>query len=1372
MTRSRRAFWILLPVALGSAYAFWGTGFAQTTGYRLVSSILDSGGGRHVSGSYVLTDSVGQLATGRKVSGSHVLTQGFLSAGGTSLLVTAANKAPQSAPVGQSNLAMLRLDLKAVGEANVTLSSLQVSRLGSAGDSDLTNVKLYTDTNASGEFEAAQDTRVGTTRSFSGGVATFTQLSFPLPSGEGKALFVVCDVASNAVAGRTFGISLESAASLTATNADHVSPTTPFPLSSNETAIENTLQEFTLEVTPASQAVLMGDRVEYQVKVVSIGGYSSAVTLSTPGLDAALTTSFGNTVLTPTPEGAVTSLSATAKDSAEARDYGITIQGVGADPESKTRSTTATLRVQDFTVTASPQTQQVLLGKRATFDLEVRCLNSFSNTVALTWAGDKADVTLSSAPADPVACGWKGTLEADATAAAQGRCTITVTGQSGARTKATQAILDVVPPTPSEIVLDNVPTGVEVGTKYRFKGHISPSPGSDQFEVTVLAKEPGSPGAQRDGQVGTVFNKADGTFEFDVTFDKAGGWSLVVSWGGVEGIAPDTSPDYQIPVMRDAGYAIIVAGRDWKGTVRPTNDPTNNKIISQCDRVYETLHQLGFQEDRLVYLSRHTPAPQQPRVSDDANLNNISGEIARLRGRANSSVPVLLYLADHGWRSQAGYELGAMRLGDENLRGTDLASWLAVSDLAAVPITIVYDACYAGSFLNPAATPPLTGPNRCLVAASAADKVSFTHPDQVGLMFSTEFFRYLGQGHTLCSAFQEARDAMLYLQPWKHLDYPTKLVFPDPQINYPSGSDLCERTLGVGTLGDAPVITAVEVTFPSKSRQPGPAVQGTVGERGTIAVRADAGLGFVRAVIVPPAPEVGDSTTGLVDLVYPTPRLDEMTPGVYEGFYEGFGETGTYLVYAFAARAAEGPDALLRATAPNPVQVRITKKATRSVGGGWHLLSCPLLPLDPAPAAAFGQPYQLKEWSSDPQQSGYRDPSRVDPGKGYWLFTGTAASPQVEGDFVSRLAPFAISLKRGWNLIGHPFDDWETLWSDCTVNGPSTPVGAANDTLAPVLYSHDPGTGYAVHLAGENSARLCPFDGYWTLALQDCTLHVPHKAAPSRSRRRSRSAETGDGVRWDVGLLATSSVGSAQVRLRVAPGATEGFDGLSQDVPSPPAGASALRAYFDRPQWRQPALAVGGEFMVDTRSASAPQWAWDFVVRLPGEAGNRGGIDTRSPAAPLPVTLSWADLAQVPRNVSLTIHDLSANMSRYLRTCTGYSFTLAPGEVRQFRVLALAHGAAPLRISNVAVAPTRGGGFTVQYSLSKPAQVQATIRSATGRVVGSMSSGRAAGAGINTLAFSGRAEGKTLGRGVYLVELTARTEEGQAARAIQTVTVR
>ncbi|PIZ49214.1 MAG: hypothetical protein COY42_04495, partial [Armatimonadetes bacterium CG_4_10_14_0_8_um_filter_66_14] len=120
------------------------------------------------------------------------------------------------------------------------------------------------------------------------------------------------------------------------------------------------------------------------------------------------------------------------------------------------------------------------------------------------------------------------------------------------------------------------------------------------------------------------------------------------------------------------------------------------------------------------------------------------------------------------------------------------------------------------------------------------------------------------------------------------------------------------------------------------------------------------------------------------------------------------------------------------------------------------------------------------------------------------------------------------------------------------------------------------------------------------------------------------------------------------------------------------------------------------------------------------------------------------------------------------RTTRSYQFTLTGETPRRFQLVVEPRTTSVLRLSGITVLPTRGGGLTVQYVLNKPAAVQATIRSAAGRVVATMDSGRAASAGVNTLTLSSRAAGKALPRGVYLAELTACTEDGQAARAVQT----
>jgi flagellar hook assembly protein FlgD len=72
--------------------------------------------------------------------------------------------------------------------------------------------------------------------------------------------------------------------------------------------------------------------------------------------------------------------------------------------------------------------------------------------------------------------------------------------------------------------------------------------------------------------------------------------------------------------------------------------------------------------------------------------------------------------------------------------------------------------------------------------------------------------------------------------------------------------------------------------------------------------------------------------------------------------------------------------------------------------------------------------------------------------------------------------------------------------------------------------------------------------------------------------------------------------------------------------------------------------------------------------------------------------------------------------------------------------------------------------MTISYELSSPAETQVAIRMG-GRVVRRLSTGRAAATGVNQFVWDMRDDqGRTLPAGAYLLEIMARSPEGDQTR--------
>jgi hypothetical protein len=415
-----------------------------------------------------------------------------------------------------------------------------------------------------------------------------------------------------------------------------------------------------------------------------------------------------------------------------------------------------------------------------------------------------------------------------------------------------------------------------------------------------------------------------------------------------------------------------------------------------------------------------------------------------------------------------------------------------------------------------------------------------------------------------------------------------------------------------------------------------------------------------------------------------------------------------------------------------------------------------LEPVDPAAPAVFAglpSPPIVYGWAG----GRYVWQPEVHRGSGYWLLVPSAggtvnlSGSEATGETAYPCAP-------GWSMVGYGRTTGQTSLGYCQLRRSGETknwdAAAASGWVADFAYTWDDiDQAYVLHKPA-SACALAPWQGSWVLALVDgLTLLTPAGRAPSPPKPRARAAGDATGEGWSVTLEASSREGRDSIALQVRPDATDGFDDYLRDTPKPPPAPTGLTLEFLRPDWRTTNPAGQTRFQTDTRAPMGTSPAvWDCQVRA-NQAN--GGLE---------VVLATPDLTNLPNHLTATLIDPEGGKTQYLRTTRAYRFVLTGEAPRRFQLVVEPRSTAALRIGALVVVPTRGGGFTVQYTLTGPATVQAQIRSASGRIVGTMGSGRAVGAGLNTLLWGGRSAARALPRGVYSVELTARTDGGQAAK--------
>jgi subtilase family serine protease len=205
------------------------------------------------------------------------------------------------------------------------------------------------------------------------------------------------------------------------------------------TLVVDPVGDFTLTVSPSSQSVGQGQNVGYGITVGSSGGFKAIVSLSVSGLPAGTTATLSPSSV----QGSgLVSLAITTAADTPAGTYTLTITGTSGP---LVHSTTATLIVTapDFSVTASPASQTILVGQSTSYTVTLSPLNGYAGTVNFSVSGVPAGATATLTPSSLTTSGTL-TLSVNTTSAiVPGTYPLVITGTDGVRTHSVTVNLEV-----------------------------------------------------------------------------------------------------------------------------------------------------------------------------------------------------------------------------------------------------------------------------------------------------------------------------------------------------------------------------------------------------------------------------------------------------------------------------------------------------------------------------------------------------------------------------------------------------------------------------------------------------------------------------------------------------------------------------------------------------------------------------------------------------------------------------------------------------------------------------------------------------------------------------------------------------------------
>jgi hypothetical protein len=205
--------------------------------------------------------------------------------------------------------------------------------------------------------------------------------------------------------------------------------------------------DFSISASPTGLGIAPGGTGSYVVTVNSVSGGPQSVALSLSGAPPGVSASFSPPSGTPPFSS---TLSVTSTSSVSPGAITLTITGSGGGTVHTTQVTLTISQAPDFTIDASPPSQNVLAGGTTSYLIHVGSSNGFNSAVSLAVSGapSGANAVLSTTSATP---DFDSTLTvALPTNALPGTFTLTVTGSGGGLSHQVNLVLTISPGQPTQ----------------------------------------------------------------------------------------------------------------------------------------------------------------------------------------------------------------------------------------------------------------------------------------------------------------------------------------------------------------------------------------------------------------------------------------------------------------------------------------------------------------------------------------------------------------------------------------------------------------------------------------------------------------------------------------------------------------------------------------------------------------------------------------------------------------------------------------------------------------------------------------------------------------------------------------------------------
>ena len=415
----------------------------------------------------------------------------------------------------------------------------------------------------------------------------------------------------------------------------------------------------------------------------------------------------------------------------------------------------------------------------------------------------------------------------------------------------------------------------------------------------------------------------------------------------------------------------------------------------------------------------------------------------------------------------------------------------------------------------------------------------------------------------------------------------------------------------------------------------------------------------------------------------------------------------------------------------------------------YHIFSVPLELDHKSPEAIIVDDlgsYNINQWrffdiTTDPatgavKKMEFPNTAKMTPGKAFWLIIKNSSRfiDTGPGTTIPTSEPFPITLSKGWNLIGNPF------------NFAAVAVDTFSDGRPLSFYAYESGQWTDPLTPAQKDFQ--PFEGYAVFCSTACTMFVnPDRFAIGNTLAKKETIPENE-ILWSVRIRAQcEKARDGNNVAAVVNGSSRAWDRM--DHPEPPVIGEYVSVYFPHQEWSQ----FSKRYCTDFRPESEKGDEWEFEITT-----NIRDV----------VNLSFAGVESVPSEYDIWLIDKTLKITRNLRQHNSYSVAGRGSEnPKRLTLLVGRPNYTDEKLTEYQLIPNTyelsqnfpnpfNPATTIQYGLPNHERVTLKVYNLLGEEVLTLVNNEQKEKGFHVAIWDGRNEnGSIVASGIYIYRLTA-----------------